>query len=120
MASPGARAALPPNPRQRWLTHLASCFERVAASITGHRPEAELMVALDEIRTLCAGVMPNGSHDAQDLLPRLKMAVETWQSVWGRLGAQQEFRLAVAREAQLWARWLRTMGEDTSTSSRQR
>ena len=40
----------------------------------------------------------------------LHQAVSTWSDVWPRLGTQQEFRIAVSREARAWAQRFSTMG----------
>lgn len=48
-----------------------------------------------------------GAHPRGELariLDNVKTALDTWQRVWPRLGRDREFRLAIAREARLWAK----------------
>jgi hypothetical protein len=90
-------------PRQR----LAQGFLDIAGDIEAGRPDAALCQRLQRARTLC-GQAAAGERDAsrRELLGHLQTALSTWQQVWPRLGGQQPFRLAVAREARLWAKRL--------------
>ena len=61
----------------------------------------------EETRALCeqaAGRAGSGALNA--LLANVSTALRTWQDVWPRLGTQRDFRVAVAREARLWAKRL--------------
>lgn len=79
----------------------------VAGDIEAGRSEAALCQHLQRAHTLC-GAAAAGERDAarRELLAHLQTALSTWQQVWPRLGGQQPFRLAVAREARLWAKRL--------------
>lgn len=108
MDAPRARersARKPPDPR---LSRVADQFDRVVSSIEARASDAVLDDALRRTAELCeqtaSEAMPP-EHAA--LLRNLRTAVGTWQQVWPRLGRQADFRQAVAREAQRWARELR-------------
>jgi hypothetical protein len=76
---------------------LAAAFEALAAAIDQGRTEAQLEALFDQALAVC---------DAADL----RTVLTTWRDVWARMGRRPEFRQAVAREAGLWARRLRTGG----------
>ena len=55
----------------------------------------------------CEAAIATASEASEkETLTRLATVVGTWQHVWSRLGAQPDFRLAVAREARWWAQRL--------------
>ena len=76
-------------------------------------PETVLTAMLEETRSLCEWAVSESSGELQSLLTNLQQPLTTWQQVWPRLGAQEEFRLAVAREADLWSRRLDAMALGT-------
>ena len=47
------------------------------------------------------------SKEIREVFAQIQKAVETWKSVWPRLGSQQEFRSAVVREARAWSNRLK-------------
>ncbi len=93
------------------LEPLAQQFSVVAACIQERRRDADVTDAIDRAASLAQELSRTVKADrAQALSSNLKTALETWRTVWPRMGKRQEFRLAVAREAALWARRLRTPG----------
>ena len=85
---------------------VAGC-SAIAACVEERRPEAVLRERFEETRARCEqAAAGERAEDAQRLLTNVKTALETWQRVWPRLGHDREFRLAVAREARLWAKRL--------------
>ena len=97
---------------QHRLDRIADRFAQIAIVINERKPEAALSAMLEETHTLCQGAAAEGSGDIASLLSNLTKALETWRQVWPRLGAQQEFRLAVAREATLWSKRLHALTKD--------
>ena len=84
---------------------LAGRFAAIAVCIEGGEPSERLLTLLREAQAACeqaADAAPQG--ELKDWLVNLRAATETWQQVWPRLGAQRDFRLAVAREARLWSK----------------
>ena len=86
---------------------LEAQFQRIADAIEQRQPNQLVTEAFRAAQALCAEVtVHEPDAAARTLLTNVQTALETWQAVWPRLGAQQEFRQAVAREAGLWARKL--------------
>ena len=86
---------------------LADRFSSIVACAESHRPDAAMLETLAQTAAACAdAASAEQSPEAKQLLINLQTAVTTWQQVWPRLGAQREFRLAVAREAKLWSKRL--------------
>ena len=82
----------------------------IASRIEERGPQAALMEAFARAQALCeASAAREPSSETGRLLANVTMAVQTWQQVWPRLGSQDEFRLAVCREARLWAKRLRAL-----------
>ena len=82
----------------------------IASRIEERGPQAALMEAFARAQALCeASAARESSSETGHMLASVKMAVQTWQQVWPRLGPQQEFRLAVAREASQWSRRLQDL-----------
>ena len=96
-------------PHER-LARIAANFARVASCVNERTSEIDLMAILEETETFCQWAVEGSSAETQLLLRNLTTALGTWRQVWPRLGSQQEFRLAVAREADLWSRRLQTSG----------
>lgn len=99
-----------PSPRDAPPAAFGQVAERVAVIADGleaHRDDAQVLQAIREARAVCERLAAaEGSATTQQLLKNLTVVFETWQQVWPRLGVQREFRLAVAREARLWAKRL--------------
>lgn len=86
----------------------ADAFDRVADAVQGARPDAELFARLEEARRACEEAAARAeSSERRQMLINVQSALRTWREVWPRLGAQQPFRLAVIREARLWAKRIR-------------
>jgi len=95
------------DPRLQRLGRLAEQCLAVQACIDEQRAEAQLLEALQHARQQCEAAAAHAvGAGEQELLGRLTTVVGTWQQVWPRLGAQRDFRSAVAREARLWAQRL--------------
>ena len=89
------------------MTTIAEYFETIAQRIEEARADVGLTELFAQTRVLCenaAAVTP--AAETQRLLSQGQQALKTWQEVWPRLGLQREFRLAVVREARLWAKRL--------------
>ena len=85
----------------------AGAFSRLAQAVEGSRPQAELFERMEDARRACEAAAARAeSSDMRDLLINVQSALRTWREVWPRLGTEQPFRLAVAREARLWAKRL--------------
>lgn len=97
------------------MLQIAAHFARAASAITEQQPDEALMMIFKETRTLCEQAVAESSTEMRSLLANLQQPLETWQQVWSRLGEQQEFRQAVAREAELWSKRLSAMVKHTRT-----
>lgn len=86
---------------------LEAQFQRIADAIEQRQSDRLVTETFETARTLCAEAVAHAPAGAsRTLLTNVQTALETWHTVWPRLGAQKEFRQAVAREAALWARKL--------------
>jgi len=95
------------------LSRLAAAFGRIASSIEERQPEGAVGKALHTTQVLCTAAASGApSTEIKALLTNVQRALETWRTVWPRLGGQREFRQAVAREANLWARKLSELVTD--------
>ena len=92
----------------RALEPLLATLVEIASCIQERRPEAALAELLVRAQGLCeqAAVERLSGEVGARLLADVKPALQTWQQVWVRLGCDPEFRMAVAREAHLWAKRL--------------
>ncbi len=84
----------------------AAGIEEIASAIDGRRPDAVLIELLGAANALCERAAATQTAEGKVALTTLATALQTWQQVWPRLGREQDFRLAVAREARLWAKRL--------------
>lgn len=102
----GARKPLPAEPGAGAVAQAAAAFACIAEAV-GAKAEG-LDRAFLEARQACAAGAGDAWLDAESrqTLANLVTAVEAWQAVWPRLGAQGEFRAAVIREAGQWAQKL--------------
>jgi len=83
---------------------LADRLETVAAGIESRQSDDAVIALLCLAQQACDRL---AAHPAQGAAwSTLGQALQTWQQVWARLGGQRDFRLAVAREARLWAKRL--------------
>ena len=98
------------------MLQIAVNFARLDSAITEQQPDDTLMAILKETRAWCEQAAAQSSTEMQPLLVNLQQPLETWQRVWSRLGEQQEFRHAVAREAQLWSKRLSTMAHQIKSA----
>ena len=86
---------------------LETQFQRIADAIEQRVSDRLVTETLETAQALCAEATAHAPDAAaRTLFTNVHTALETWQAVWPRLGAQKEFRQAVAREAGLWARKL--------------
>ncbi len=86
---------------------VAARFTALAASVEESRPDATLMARMRTTQTWCErAAAAERSATRRQLFTNVQQSLATWQQVWPRLGAQREFRLAVAREARQWAKRL--------------
>ena len=112
MADRDARKQFLRDPPERRLRRIAVNVAQIASCVTQRTSAAKLMAVLKETQTFCEwAVAGKSTAEVTSLLPQLKTALSTWQQVWPRLGAQGEFRQAVAREAGLWSRRLEALAK---------
>ena len=98
-------------------SRIAASFSRIASEIRGRRPAEAVTETLRETEAFCDWAAPEErAADLKALLPHLKTALETWRTVWPRMEHREEFRLAVAREADLWSRRLKELAERPTVS----
>lgn len=91
------------------MEHVAAQFDAISAAAEARQPQRQLVALLEQAMTLCRHTDGlNGQEAQRRLLAHLTTVLQTWRDVWPRLGTQREFRLAVAREARLWAQRLRS------------
>ncbi len=81
---------------------VAAQLLRVAEAIEAGRSDAAILQALQQ----AGASRPANGRQSADELHRLGTGLETWRQVWPRMGGQRDFRMAVAREARLWAKRL--------------
>ena len=96
-------------PASQQLQRVASSFAAVAEAIESDRPPQQVQDLLSQARRMCAWASTPAApanSQAKTLLRNLTTAVETWDTVWSRMGARREFRQAVVREAGLWSKKL--------------
>lgn len=87
------------------LSEVAEAFAALAACIEEPGTEPAVIERVRLAESACErAVVRAGVTAAGRLLTNVQQALETWRTVWPRLGAQREFRAAVVREARLWAR----------------
>ena len=91
------------------MAHLADEFGRLAASIEGRQSADAIIEIVRATQAACATASRTLSGDVGALLTNVQTALETWATVWPRLGSQPEFRQAVTREARLWANKLHAL-----------
>ena len=89
-------------------TQVTTGLSAITTCLEGDRPDTELAQLFVKAQRLCEAAATHAAsrEDLARILANVKTAVETWQKVWPRLGRDKEFRLAVAREARLWAKRL--------------
>ena len=86
---------------------MAAGCAAIAAWVEERKPQTALLARFEEVRALCEqAAARERSALLKGWLANMSEALRTWQNVWPRLGTQQEFRLAVAREARLWGKRL--------------
>lgn len=83
---------------------VSACFAAIAERIERGQDGESLFDLFKETQKRCAEKAASGSSEKQESFTQVQQALETWKTVWPKLGSQREFRLAVAREARLWAR----------------
>lgn len=92
---------------------LEAQFQRIADAVEQQESDRVVTEALTAAHALCVTAAAHApTAQARTVLTNVQTALETWQTVWPRLGAQQEFRQAVAREAHFWARKLGGLADD--------
>ena len=94
-------------PAQFIRDRVAAQFADLASAIQERRSDAILAQCLTKTQAFCEqAARAERSKELKHLLTHLRTALETWQRIWPRLGQEEEFRLAIAREARLWSRRL--------------
>lgn len=82
-------------------------FKRIADAIEQRQPDSHVVEALTAAHALCVTAAAHAqTAQIRTVLTNVQTALDTWRTVWPRLGTRTEFRQAVAREAGLWARKL--------------
>ncbi len=89
-------------------TAVSEAFLQVAAQIEQRNTEQAVEKLLKQLRLDCQKLSEaTKSKEIQSSAAQVQQAVETWLRVWPRLSSQDDFRLAVAREARAWANRLK-------------
>lgn len=95
------------------LQRLSSEFSAIAASIEARQAEAAVTDALATAQATAQAVARSrGPTEVTALAANLSTALQTWGSVWPRLGQRAEFRQAVLREATMWSKRLVALAKD--------
>jgi len=115
MSKDGARESQQVEPLEQQLAAIAAQFAEIAAAIERGRSDKGVAEAFTQIQNAC-GTAGKRSSGSQTLLANMTTAVETWRTVWPRLGHQREFRQAVVREANMWARRFEELAKSTARS----
>jgi len=93
------------------LEPIAAKLTDIATGIDTRQSNSGLSELFTQARVLCqAAADYEQSAPLKQSLANVAVALQTWHEVWPRLGVQQEFRLAVCREARLWAKRLLDIG----------
>lgn len=101
------------------LSRLATQLQRIADSIERHQPDATVLADMAQAETSCGEAAGRqGAVEEDDTLAQLKMVLQTWQSVWARLGHQRDFRQAVVREALRWSKRLQAVTGQAPSADR--
>lgn len=91
---------------------LEAQFQRIADAVEQRQSDSLVIEALTTTHALCVTAAAHAqTAQARTVLTNVQTALETWRTVWPRLGAQKEFRQAVAREAALWSRKLQALAD---------
>jgi len=98
-------------PPEHRLARIAANFAAIVSCIDDCKPEQVLASLLQETEAFCSWAAADSAGELKRLLSNLTKPLQTWRQVWSRLGAQREFRLAVAREAAMWAKRLEQMAK---------
>lgn len=94
------------------LARVSALFETLAAVIEARKSDETVHSALAALKAVCAQTVAQELPRAsKDLVSNISTAIQTWEQVWPRLGGQPEFRLAVAREARMWAKRFQELGQ---------
>ena len=89
-------------------TAVSEAFLQVAAQIEQRNTGEAVEKLLKQLRLDCQQLSEAAkSKEIQSSAARVQQAVETWLQVWPRLSSQDDFRLAVVREARAWANRLK-------------
>lgn len=92
------------------MASIAEQFVEVADLVEKHATPQAIEKLLARLRTDCESAAAGaGSKAAKETLAHVQQALDTWKSVWPRLGAQKEFRAAVVREARAWSNRLKDL-----------
>jgi len=111
-----AREQFLSEPLEERRSRIASNFSRISSEIHERRPAEAVTDLLKETEAFCDWAAPEErAAELKALLPQLKTALETWRTVWPRMEQREEFRLAVAREAALWAKRLTALAEGSAS-----
>lgn len=90
------------------LPALSEAFLHLSAEIEKHATEQASIKLMKQLLGNCQKLEEAEKSKAiQSLLAQVKQVLETWLQVWPRLAPQNDFRLAVAREARAWANRLK-------------
>ncbi len=83
---------------------VSEAFLQVAAQIEQRDKQQAVEKLLKQLHLDCQKLSEaTQSKEIQSSTAQVQQALETWLQVWPRLSSQDDFRLAVAREARLWS-----------------
>ena len=92
------------SPRSDEVTRVVTQMTEIASGIEGDLSDAALTELFGAARTSCERAAATQTAETRMALTNVATALQTWEQVWLRLGREQDFRLAVAREARLWSK----------------
>ena len=108
-----------PSPRNTpasQLAQAAEACERIASTVGARGAEAQVLEILRHAESACAASGDGHDPQCRAALAQLATALETWRTVWPRLGKDPEFRAAVVRECGTWARRLHALAKAAASS----
>ena len=89
------------------MERLVAQLEALGSAVEAQQSHERIDALLHQTEAVCRNAEGlETREEPRRLLAQLRPALQTWRDVWPRLGAQREFRLAIAREAHGWSKRL--------------
>lgn len=91
-------------------------FLEIAEAVGKRSPPQTIEKLLSKLCQECESAARQfTTKEAQAAFIQVQQALETWKSVWPKLGSQPEFRSAVVREARAWSNRLKNFHPECGT-----